>query len=75
MLSSAQWQQRGLVPRMVKLPWIPTEAQWLDILAVAAAEPPRNRVMLALAYDATLQREELCSLRTEDLDPGCHLPR
>src|SRR6185503_17597924 len=42
-------QQRGLVPRQVKLPWIPTEQQWRDILAVAAAEPPRNRVMLALA--------------------------
>jgi integrase/recombinase XerD len=55
-------QQRGLVPRQVKLPWIPTEQQWLDILAVAAAEPPRNRVMLALAYDAALRREELCSL-------------
>ncbi|WP_336874019.1 integrase [Rhodococcus qingshengii] len=24
-------QQRGLVPRLVKLPWIPTEQQWLDI--------------------------------------------
>ena len=27
---------RGLVPRLTKLPWIPTEQQWLDILAVAA---------------------------------------
>ena len=26
--------------------------------------------MLALAYDAALRREELCSLRTDDLDPG-----
>jgi len=62
-------QQRGLVPRQETLPWIPTEQQWLDILAVAATEPPRNRVMLALAYDAALRREELCSLRTDDLDP------
>ena len=31
-------------------------------------EPVRNRVMLALAYDAALRREELCSLRTDDLD-------
>jgi integrase/recombinase XerD len=68
-------QQRGLVPRLVKLPWIPTEAQWRDILAVAAAEPPRNRVMLALAYDAALRREELCSLRTDDLDPGRRMLR
>src|SRR4029079_17917849 len=46
-----------------------------DILAVAAAEPPRNRLMLALAYDAALRREELCSLRTDDLDPAHRLLR
>jgi integrase/recombinase XerD len=62
--------QRGLVARMTKLPWIPSDAQWSDILAVAAREPIRNRVMLALAYDAALRREELCSLRTSDLDPA-----
>lgn len=53
-----------------KLPWIPAEAQWTSILDVAKNEPIRNRVMLALAYDAALRREELCSLRTEDLDPA-----
>ncbi|WP_229699004.1 site-specific integrase [Wenjunlia tyrosinilytica] len=26
--------------------------------------------MLALAYDAALRREELCSLRTDDVDPA-----
>ncbi|MFK0181837.1 tyrosine-type recombinase/integrase [Streptomyces xanthochromogenes] len=62
--------ERGLVPRLTKLPWIPTEQQWTDVLAVAAEEPIRNRVMLALAYDAALRREELCSLRTDDLDPA-----
>ncbi|MFF3159217.1 tyrosine-type recombinase/integrase [Streptomyces sp. NPDC057910] len=62
--------ERGLVPRLTKLPWIPTEQQWMDVLAVAAEEPIRNRVMLALAYDAALRREELCSLRTGDLDPA-----
>ncbi|GAA4607464.1 site-specific integrase [Actinoplanes octamycinicus] len=62
--------ERGLVPRVTKLPWIPTEQQWLAILDVAAAESIRNRVMLALAYDAALRREELCSLRTDDLDPA-----
>jgi site-specific recombinase XerD len=63
-------QQRGLVPRVTKLPWIPTDQQWSDILAVTAGEPARNRLMLALAYDAALRREELCSLRTDDLDPA-----
>jgi len=61
---------RPLVPRMVKLPWIPSEQEWLDVLAVFRAEPVRNRLMLALAYDAALRREELCSLRTDDLDPA-----
>jgi site-specific recombinase XerD len=62
--------ERGLIPRLTKLPWIPTESQWLELLAVAAGEPARNRVMLALAYDAALRREELCSLRTDDVDPA-----
>jgi integrase/recombinase XerD len=61
---------RGLVPRMVKLPWIPAEQQWLDFLQVVRGEDIRNRVMLALAYDAALRREELCSLRTDDIDPA-----
>jgi integrase len=64
-----------LVPRLVKLPWIPGEAQWLDVLAVFRAEPIRNRLMLALAYDAALRREELCSLRTDDVDPGQRMLR
>jgi hypothetical protein len=42
----------------------------MEILTVAAEEPIRNRVMLARAYDAALRREELCSLRTDDLDPA-----
>ncbi len=59
-----------MVPRLTKLPWIPGEQQWLDLLDVVRDEPVRNRVMLALAYDAALRREELCSLRTDDLDPA-----
>jgi integrase len=62
--------RKGLVPRMVKLPWIPAEQQWLDVLGVFRAEPVRNRLMLAMAYDGALRREELCSLRTDDVDPG-----
>lgn len=62
--------QRGLVPRLTKLPWIPSDEQWLRVLDVARAEPVRNRLMLALAYDAALRREELCSLQTGDVDPA-----
>jgi site-specific recombinase XerD len=66
---------RPLVPRMVKLPWIPGEAEWLQVLGVFRGEPVRNRVMLALAYDAALRREELGSLRTDDLDPAHRMLR
>jgi integrase/recombinase XerD len=66
---------RALVPRMEKLPWIPGEQQWLDVLAVFRTEPVRNRVMLALAYDGALRREELCALRTDDVDPGRRMLR
>jgi integrase len=62
--------QRGLVPGLTKLPWIPSEQEWLRLLEVARSEPVRNRVMLALAYDAALRREELCLLRTDDVDPA-----
>jgi integrase len=62
--------QRGLVPRLTRLPWIPGEQQWLRILQEARREPARNRLMLALACDAALRREELCSLRTDDVDPA-----
>ena len=40
---------RPLVTRMVKLPWIPAEAEWLQLLELFRAEPIRNRLMLALA--------------------------
>lgn len=43
--------QRGLVPRLAKLPWIPSEQQWLDVLSVVRSEPARNKVMFALAYE------------------------
>lgn len=61
---------RALVPRFTKLPWIPSDEQWRAILDAALSEGPRNRFMLALSYDAGLRREELCCLRTEDIDPA-----
>jgi integrase/recombinase XerD len=67
--------QHGLLRPLVKLPWIPSEQQWRDVLGVFADEPIRNRVMLALSYDAALRREELCSLRTDDLDPAHRMLR
>jgi site-specific recombinase XerD len=49
-------------------PWTPDDDEWLAVLGAAAGERPRTRVMLALAYDAALRREELCNLRVADLD-------
>jgi integrase/recombinase XerD len=68
-------RDRGLVPRFTKLPWIPSDEQWQQVLAAAHTEPLRNRLMLALAYDAGLRREELCLLRTDDVDPAYRMVR
>jgi integrase/recombinase XerD len=66
----AGYRERGLIPRFTKLPWIPSDEQWRQLLDATCPEPLRNRLMLALAYDAGLRREELCSVRTDDLDPA-----
>ncbi|HLA82250.1 MAG TPA: tyrosine-type recombinase/integrase, partial [Thermoleophilia bacterium] len=63
-------REPGLLPRFQKLPWIPSDEQWQAFLQAARSEPIRNRCMIGLAYDAGLRREELCSLRSEDLDPA-----
>lgn len=67
--------ERSPIQKFHKLPWIPSEAQWASVLTVVAEESPRNRCMLALAYDAALRREELCQLRSEDIDPAHRLLR
>ncbi len=61
---------RGLIPRMKKLPRIPTDGEWQTIVAAVREEPIRNRFMFALNYDAALRREELCTLQSTDLDPA-----
>jgi len=68
-------RDRGLIPRYRKLPWIPADEVWRKILEVARTEPIRNRFMFALAYDAALRREELCTLATGDIDPAQRLLR
>ncbi|MCQ0899210.1 MULTISPECIES: tyrosine-type recombinase/integrase [Enterobacterales] len=59
---------RGLVPRVVKLPRIPDDAQWQSFLFHAASSPLRDRLMLALTYYGALRRSEITSLSLEDLD-------
>lgn len=63
-------RERGLIPHYHRLPWIPTEEQWLGILGVVRKESLRTRLMFAMSYDAGLRREELCLLETGDIDPS-----
>ena len=67
--------ERGLLRVQQRLPWIPDESAWQALLCTARSEPLRNRLMLALAYDCALRREELCSLATGDIDPARRLLR
>ena len=43
------------------------------LLEATKSEPLRNRVMLAMSYDAALRREELCSIEIGDIDPAFRL--
>jgi integrase/recombinase XerD len=61
--------ERGLLRKLHKQPWIPNDEDWLAVLAAARAEPIRNRLMIGLAYDAGLRREELCALCTDESTP------
>lgn len=61
-------RDRGLVARYQKLPWIPSDEQWRQILTALCAEPLRNQVMLLLAYEGALRREELVTVAIGDFD-------
>ncbi|PXW84913.1 site-specific recombinase XerD [Nitrosomonas sp. Nm84] len=64
---------RAIVPIQHKMPWIPNEEEWQRLLAEAQGMSLRNRLMLTLAYDGGLRREELCLLNTKDIDPSHRL--
>jgi integrase/recombinase XerD len=68
-------RERALVPRFQTMPWIPSDEQWRALLAVVKQAPLRTRCMAALAYDAGLRREEVCTLRSDDLDPAHRMVR
>src|SRR5438128_3804138 len=63
-------RERGILPRFRKLPWIPSDDQWQLVLVAARRELLRNQLMLDLAYDGALRREELCTLESGDIDPA-----
>jgi len=62
--------RQGLVRRIQKAPWIPNEAGWQRILQATQGQPLRNRLMVALAYDGALRREELVQLELGDFEPA-----
>jgi integrase/recombinase XerD len=61
-------RDRGLLPHYHKLPWIPSDLQWQHLLRRLPEEPLRNQVLLLLAYDGALRREELITLEIGDFD-------
>lgn len=56
-----------------KLPWIPNDEEWQQILEQFQNEPLRNQLMLAFAYDGALRREEVCGIAIQDISPGDQL--
>jgi integrase/recombinase XerD len=60
--------RRGLLPAQHKLPWIPSDEEWQAVLRALKGERLRNQVMLLLAYDGALRREELVTLELADFD-------
>lgn len=61
--------QRGMVSHKKRLPWIPSDQDWEKLLQyIMYHESTRNQVMILLAYDGALRREEVVSLRVDDFD-------
>jgi integrase/recombinase XerD len=64
-----QRPERGPIPHHRRLPWTPPDDVWADIVRhVLAHESKRNAAMVILAYDCALRREEVMSLRLDDID-------
>jgi len=64
-----QHPERGPVSLRKRLPWVPSDEVWMDFVRhVLQHEDARTRAMILLAYDGALRREELMSLRVDDID-------
>ena len=61
-------RDRKLLPHYHKLPWLPSDEEWQTVLRSLRGETPRNQVMLLLAYDGALRREELVTFELRDFD-------
>jgi len=61
--------RKGVVSHKPRLPWIPSDSEWEALIThLMAHESIRNHLMILLAYDGALRREELVSLRVDDFD-------
>ena len=60
---------RGPTGRQQRLPWVPSDEVWERFVRhVLLHEEIRTQAMILLAYAAALRREELISLRVDDID-------
>src|SRR5947207_4202248 len=60
---------RGPVSKQQSLPWVPDDMVWEQLVHhVLLHEDMRTQAMILLAYAAALRREELMSLRVDDID-------
>ncbi len=66
--------RRGAFPHRQQVIWIPSDDIWERIVThVVGRESLRNQVMVLLAYEGALRRQELLGLRVEDIDLGTGL--
>ncbi len=61
-------RDRKLIPHYHKLPWLPSDEEWQNLLRSMKGQFLRNQVMMLTAYDGALRREELVTLETRDFD-------
>jgi integrase len=61
--------EHGPIQRHKRLPWVPFDEVWEEFVRrVMANEDARTKAMILLAYDVALRREELMSLRVDNID-------
>src|SRR6266567_9348680 len=61
--------RKGVVAHQQRLPWIPSDSAWEALITHLMLHASiRNQLMILLAYDGALRREELVSLRVDDFD-------
>src|SRR5437879_51986 len=67
---SAVSENAGWYPALPSCPGFPLMLNGARFWTLPEWNRCVNRCMLALAYDAALRREELCLLRSDDVDPA-----